>query len=63
MRTRNATEDPPNDVLLTSRLRAVLELIGNGHPNKEISRILNVSERTVRSLLLRIRTKLDTSEP
>ena len=46
---------------LTSRERSVLQLIAEGHTNKEVSGILNISLKTVESHRAAIMRKLNLS--
>ena len=54
----------PNILLdcLTSRERQVAKLIGDGSPNREIAKRLNISERTVKAYLTSIFRKLNISD-
>jgi len=49
-----------NDVLLTLKETAIIRLVADGKANKEIARILNISDNTVETHLRRIFQKLDT---
>jgi DNA-binding NarL/FixJ family response regulator len=44
---------------MSARQRAVLEALRKGHAVKEIAHSLSISEATVRTHILRIRTRLD----
>jgi two-component system nitrate/nitrite response regulator NarL len=47
--------------LLTKREQSLVQLVAEGHTNKDISRELGLSEHTVRNYLFRIFNKLGTS--
>ncbi|MFI6284534.1 response regulator [Streptomyces sp. NPDC051018] len=58
---RGPEEDPPRDprlAALSERERAVLELIGAGLTNREISQELHLSEKTVKNHISRLLSKL-----
>jgi DNA-binding NarL/FixJ family response regulator len=52
-------QDADSVDLLTTREREILQLIAEGHSNHDISEILNISEKTVRSHRNNLTDKLD----
>ena len=58
VRPRKSSNVPANAQRLTDREREVLALVAEGHSNKMIGDRLTISERTVKSHLTYIMTKL-----
>lgn len=56
-----AISDAKGNALLTKREQSLVDLVAQGHTNRDISRELNLSEHTVRNYLFRIFNKLGTS--
>jgi DNA-binding NarL/FixJ family response regulator len=57
LRESGGTEDPLEG--LTTRQREILQLIAEGHPTKEVARILEVSVKTVETHRMRLMERLD----
>jgi DNA-binding NarL/FixJ family response regulator len=53
---------PGPDLKLTEREREVLDMVGNGLPNKTIARRLGISERTVKAHLTNIYQRLGVTD-
>ena len=62
IRPRQTGSEPVEAQPLTDRERQVLALVAEGNSNKVIGEFLNISERTVKSHLTYIMTKLRASD-
>jgi DNA-binding NarL/FixJ family response regulator len=59
VRQAEATAEPDSYDQLTDREREVLQLIAEGHPNREIAGLLHISVKTVETHRARLMDKLD----
>jgi DNA-binding NarL/FixJ family response regulator len=55
-------QDPTPDVGLTDREREVLRHVGEGLPNKQIARLLGISERTVKAHLTSVFQRIGVTD-
>ena len=62
IRPRQLAQAPLDAEPLTAREREVLNLVAEGYPNKAIGQRLTIAERTVKSHLTDIMTKLRASD-